>query len=314
MEAIKPWLDFPAQVALLQKRGLWVEDEKRAQWYLRRIGYYRLSGYFHVLRQWDKERQILLDNFVAGSDFETVLSLYLFDKKLRLLALDALERIEMAVRVDMVHILGAYEPLAHTKAEYLHGNFSKRIQKDGKTKHEAWLARYKVLEQKAHKRRLEFVAHNLSKYGCLPVWAASCLWDFGSMSRLYEGMKYADKNQIALKYGAGNGDILAQWLAGLNEIRNISAHHDRLWNANISRMAAPIRKDIFWQQLDQTRPFFYFCLMQLMMKVLCPQSRWSERFSALLAEFPERDGYGGKMSLSRFGLVPNWREWDLWQK
>ena len=311
---LKPWRDFSDLVRLLQNRGMNVPDAARAEKYLSRIGYYRLSGYFHVFRKWDDSQHRLLDDFSEESDFETVLSLYLFDKKLRFSALDALERIETAIKVDIVHLLGERDPMAHTNPDCLHGNFTKRQnKKSGKTGHEEWLERFEKLVRQAEKRNLPLLKHNMEKYGCLPIWAASCLWDFGAMTWLYGGLKHDDKNKIARKYGAVNGDIFTQWLNSLNEIRNIAAHHDRLWNIKISRSSALITQDQYWKQIDSKQPFFYFCIMQKMMKILCPNSNWSERFDDLMREFPERKE-SSRVSLTKFGLFENYREWDLWRK
>ncbi|MCQ9327062.1 Abi family protein [Neisseria dentiae] len=309
-EPIKPWRDFADQVVLLESRGMQIDDSERAEKYLRRIGYYRLSGYFHVFRQWDGQNQVLLETFRPNSSFESVLSLYLFDKKLRLLALDALERIEMAVRVDIVHILGKKDPLAHENAACFDGKFAKTIQANGKTKYQEWYERLEELIRKARQRKTSCVVHNLHKYGHLPVWAVCGLWDFGAMSRLYEGMKHQDQNLIARKYGALHGGIFAKWLRSLNEIRNIAAHHDRLWNARIVQQAAPISTDEYWKKLKNYHPFFYFCIMQQMMKILCPHSKWADRFDELLREFPEE----AVTSLAAFGLPEHYREWDLWKK
>ena len=313
-QPIKPWLDFPDQIQRLSNRGLLIDNPQRAEKYLHRIGYYRLSGYFHVFRQWDDEVGVLGDDFIDGSKFEDVLSLYLFDKKLRFLALDALERIEMAVRVDIVHILGQADPMAHEQSHCLHGNFTKKKLKDGRTEHEQWLERFEELKNRAESRNLPLFAHNMKKYGCLPIWAASCLWDFGTMTWLYKGMKYSDANLIAHKYGAVNSTIFSQWLNSLNEIRNIAAHHDRLWNISISRPSAPITKDEYWKNISNKKPFFYFSVMQMMMKVLCPNSRWSDRFKDLLEkEFPQVPG-NDRVGLHRFGLIKDYLLWDLWRK
>lgn len=133
MKALKPWLSFSDQLQQLRARGLEVEDPAAALDYLERVGYYRLSGYWYPLRTIDQAssaaqgRAVRLDSFVAGSRFEDVVRLYVFDKKLRLLALDALERIEMAVRVDIAHLLGQRDPGAHENPAFLHGNFAKKL-------------------------------------------------------------------------------------------------------------------------------------------------------------------------------------------
>lgn len=133
MADLKPWKTMADQLALLKSRGLQVDDETAALDYLARIGYYRLSGYWYPLREIDKaesaaqNKPIRTDNFIANSHFEDVVKLYVFDKRLRLLALDALERIEMAIRVDVAHLLGEQDTCAHENPACLHGNFAKKV-------------------------------------------------------------------------------------------------------------------------------------------------------------------------------------------
>lgn len=132
MKPLKPWRSFADQLQQLRDRGLQVDNPVAALDYLERLGYYRLSGYWYPLRAVDpvasvaQGKAVRLDGFGSGSRFEDVVRLYVFDKKLRLLALDALERIEMAVRVDVAHLLGRRDPRAHESAACLHGNFTKK--------------------------------------------------------------------------------------------------------------------------------------------------------------------------------------------
>ena len=65
------------------------------------------------------------------------------------------------------------------------------------------------------------------------VWVVCEIWDFGTMSTLIAGMTETDQDAIASKYGISNGRILASWLRSLNYLRNVCAHHSRLWNRNI---------------------------------------------------------------------------------
>lgn len=316
-KSLKPWLPLPEQLELLRRRGLQVEDEAAALDYLGRLGYYRLSGYWYPLRVMDAQasaqqgKPVRLDSFVPGSRFQTVVQLYVFDKKLRLLALDALERIEMAVRVDVAHVLGQRDPLGHTKPDCLHGNFTKKLITKGpdadKTHHQVWMGKFLKLVRQAQKQA--FVQHHLQLYGALPIWAAVEVWDFGLLSKLFAGMQYADQQIIAQRYGATDGKAFAQWLRSLNLIRNVAAHHSLLWNINVLELS-PLPKG--WPaQLNPARPFFYFCLMQHLLQQICPNSTWGQRLMTLLhQDFPVAEST--PLSLDGFGVFAGWDDWVLW--
>ncbi len=113
----KPYLPVSAQLALLKGRGMGVSDDALAESYLAKIGYYRLSGYSYPYRQSStiNSRIVVSDNFRPGTTFAEIFELYVFDKKLRMLILDAIERIEVALRVQITLVLGAYSPSAHTE-------------------------------------------------------------------------------------------------------------------------------------------------------------------------------------------------------
>lgn len=317
MKPLKPWLSLADQLQQLQDRGLQVDHPAAALDYLERLGYYRLSGYWYPLRAIDpaasavQGKAVRLDTFAPSSRFEDVVRLYVFDKKLRLLALDALERIEMAVRVDVAHLLGQRDPCAHENPACLHGNFAKKVIAKGadvgKTQHKVWLMKYQSMLGRARKE--PFVAHHQQQYGTLPVWAAIEVWDFGLLSKLFAGMQHADQQTIAAMYGAPNGQAFAQWLRSLNFIRNVSAHHSRLWNINVLELSP--RPSSWPTVLNTARPFFYFCLMQQLLGVICPNSSWGQRFKTLLADdFPVVANQ--QISQEELGAFPNWERWALW--
>lgn len=310
----KTWLSFGQQLVSLKNKGMQVDNDSLATSYLERVGYYRLSGYWYPFRQFDKKNtNQRLGLFVDDTHFQHIVDLYVFDKKLRLLAIDALERIEMAVRVDIAHTLGKKDPQAHEQADKLDGNFAKKAIKNGKnkgkTEHQLWLAKHSQLLYRARKE--PFILHHNKNYqGIVPIWVAIEVWDFGCMSRLYAGMTFSDKTLIAKKYGA-NAKQFEQWLRSLNFIRNVSAHHSRLWNANILEQSAPISFDSKWSKLVNHKPFFYFCIMQHMLKVICPGSSWNQRFKSLLNEFPAVPD--DTVKLKDFGVMTSLEDWRLWQ-
>jgi abortive infection bacteriophage resistance protein len=309
------WKSYADQLQILKNRGLLVGDDASALIDLERIGYYCLSGYWYPFRQL-KEQPVghayREDDFIAGSKFEDAVALYLFDKSLRLLALDALERIERAIRVDVAHLLGAHDCFGHHEPKLFHGNFSVRQiahgRNAGKTEHQLWLERYEnLLRQNA---RQPFVSHNLTKHQKLPVWVAVEIFDFGALSRLFAGMKFKDKEAIAAKYGLISGLQLEQWLRSLNFIRNVAAHHSRMWNMNILELSPEPQYDAVWQSLNNKRPYLYFCIMQRLMAQIRPNSSWRDRFKSLVTAFPEPEN---KAVTGRdFGLVAGWEQWQLW--
>lgn len=101
MPFTKPAIDIDAQIALLRARGLTITDEARARHYLSLIGYYRLSGYALVFQvNYNADGSHL---FHPSANLGDILDLYIFDRKLRLAVLDALERIEVAIRASLSH-------------------------------------------------------------------------------------------------------------------------------------------------------------------------------------------------------------------
>ncbi|MDP1720499.1 MAG: Abi family protein, partial [Candidatus Nanopelagicaceae bacterium] len=235
----KRYLTFEEQLELIKSRGLEVTDDDMALDYLRRIGYYHLSAYWYSFRQISPlnshEAEVIpsrSDEFISGCSFQHVVELYVFDKRLRLLLLDAIERIEVAIRVDVAYLLGSKDPFAHSNPDLLHGKFTKKINpRTEKTDYETWIAKH---EKKEISAKDDFARHFREKYGFpLPIWVAVELWDFGMLSMFYQGMAIADKEVIATRYGIPNWQIMESWLRSLNFIRNVTAHHGRLWNRNL---------------------------------------------------------------------------------
>jgi len=95
----KPPLSVADQADLLRDRGLVCNSAQRVEHYLSHIGYYRLSAYWLPFEIPDSENNGSRNHkFQLGTSFDQILSLYIFDRKLRLLIMEAIERIEVAVR------------------------------------------------------------------------------------------------------------------------------------------------------------------------------------------------------------------------
>ena len=98
----KPYKTAKDLVRLLQSRGLVINDETRAENYLRHIGYYRLSAYMLPHLDSPKNKHI----FKVNTSFQSILNLYKFDKKLRLLIFNEIEKIEsLYSHEDLISIM-----------------------------------------------------------------------------------------------------------------------------------------------------------------------------------------------------------------
>ncbi|MDZ7576615.1 MAG: Abi family protein, partial [Candidatus Nanopelagicales bacterium] len=85
----------------------------------------------------------------------------------------------------------------------------------------------------------EFVQHFRRKYdGGLPIWMAVELMSLARLSRLYGGLTYSDRERIARRFGISEPGTVASWLHCLTYVRNVCAHHARLWNRNMDRRPA----------------------------------------------------------------------------
>jgi abortive infection bacteriophage resistance protein len=223
----KPHLAFADQLDLLKSRGLIVDDETEAEHLLRAIGYYRLSGYWYSYRR-RLQGPHRDDLFVEGTTFRQVVRLYDADRRLKLHVLDALERIEIGVRVLIGFTLGRRGSYAYLSAANLDGRFTQSSGGRPSTcTYDRWLRKMLAAQTRSSE---DFVLHFQHKYdGRLPVWVMTEILDFGSMSYLFQGLKASDRNEIAARldildrHSDGNGGALANWLRVLSTTFAISA-------------------------------------------------------------------------------------------
>jgi abortive infection bacteriophage resistance protein len=319
----KPYLSFEAQLELLKNRGLEITNDAIALEYLRRIGYYRLSGYWYPFRNLitilDAQSKLIRpqreDTFMSGARFQDAVELYIFDKKLKLLILDAIERVEVAFRVDIAYLLGSRDCFAYENPSLLHGNFTKKINpKIGRTKHAEWLTKHNQL---INRSKEDFVEHYKSKYGMpLPIWVAIELWDFGLLSTFYQGMTVVDKDNIASKYNIPNGQIMESWLRCLNYVRNVVAHHNRLWNRNLIDQPKLAKEGVMpdfdllvGNSRATSRVYVVLCILAHFMKHVCPRSHWQRRVIYLIQSFPSTV----HISVKDMGFPENWEQQRFWR-
>lgn len=308
----KPWTSFAKQLEILESRGMDISDTDKAIRYLSNIGYYRLSGYWRAFQVINAEGQFQ-DEFVNQTSFTNILDLYVFDKRLRLLLLDAIERFEIALRVDISHLLGEVDPLSYLNRETFNIKFTRVTKSHSLSSFEQWLIKYKDLLKRKIKAKSPFILHNINNYGDdLSVWVACEIWDFGCISKLYEGLMNKHKNMISEKYGISQGNVFANWIWSINLVRNICSHHDRLWNHPLPVIPqhfktltylSPNHKDYDYLR---SRIFIIIFILRNIIRVINPNSTWIGKVTNLLENFPHHDG--SNVNISKMGAPKNWKE------
>ncbi|MEH6461722.1 Abi family protein [Chitinimonas sp. JJ19] len=222
MKYTKVALEIPALILRLQAKGLVVPDAAHAERVLRSIGYFRFRGYGLALMQpapaaFAHGTRI----FNPGVTFDQVYDLYLFDRALRCLIMDQIDRIEVAARTAIIYELN------RLFGPHWYIDFSRNIFK--KTDDQAkWFG---DVSRDVHKSKEKFIQHYFSKYTAPilpPSWAiAECL-SFGKWSLLYKELTHG-KSAIATTF-ALSPPVFESWLHTLTHLRNACAHHSRLWD------------------------------------------------------------------------------------
>jgi abortive infection bacteriophage resistance protein len=218
---VKAYRSYEDQVNLLAARGMDVGDRGQAARTLRRINYYRLSGYWYPFRQQVSGTRI--DDFYPGTRLDDVVALYEFDAALRAATFSVLAPVELAIRALLGHELGRVDPCAHLDPDKL-GPTARTGDSYPK-----WREGY---ELELARSREDFVEHHHQKYGGrLPVWAAVELLDWGGLTFLYGFAPRSVQDEVASACGL-TGPQLTSWLKSLNLLRNTCAHHGRLFNGS----------------------------------------------------------------------------------
>ena len=324
MKYLKPHLSLDQQTDLLQKRGLIFEQEKLIA-ILSNIGYYRLSAYTHPYRMRDQHTGNILDNFRQGTSLDKVWLHYRFDRDLRLCLLDAIERIEVALRAQLAHQhTASNNPFHYTEADYF-----PRWQKY----QESYLKKFTQESLKATSP--DYVKHFVQKYGdehpYLPLWMAIGISDMGFAIYFYIHSAKQIRTNIARQWDT-TPKTLESWLRALNLLRNDCAHHARVWNKHFaSNPSLPrITEEPRWhyvysdkahkwvkpliklkgqpslQHSSNTIAYLIF-ICRTLLRYVAPHSQWYMRLQTLLENY-EAQG----VNTCRMGLPQHWQSHPLW--
>ncbi len=298
---LKPSLTLEDQINLLVSRGLIIEDPIFAKHILSNISYYRLSSYFYNFWE-DKSGH----KFFESTKFERIVNIYNFDSELRTICFKAIEIIEVSIRAKLSVFLsqnhGPYwfddDNIVINKIS--HADNIKSIQD---------LLNQKIKEQ--------FIKDHFKKYSDQypPSWKLLEIISFGLLSRLYGNINPSvkEKKAIARSLGLPNHEFLESWLKSIAFIRNICAHHSRLWDKKLSTPLIPNNLKGKWlsnaslTNLKRDGLYINLCCIKYLVDNIKPRNDFGSEILQLL------ENYKHEIDLNKMHFPNNWDKDDLWK-
>ena len=291
---------YEEQLAILKGRGLAVSEDDGAIRWLKRVNYYRLSAYFVPFKQPHPS-----ENFVDGTDFDRVIDLYVFDCRLRNLFMQAMERIEVSIRTAITYELAhTYGPFAHTSADTFSAWFLNTTQLGEQPPFKELQDNIVKEERRAKELFIRTYRDKYTSERHLPIWMATELMSFGTLSMMFAGLKSVTKTKIASQYRLAEKPF-QNWLHVLSSIRNIIAHHSRLWNRQLG-VKATIPHGWIYQVPKADRTYCVAVMIQHLLSMTARGSSWKNRLFVLFEKHPN-------VQLSPMGFPDNWRGMAPWK-
>lgn len=282
-------------VTILEHRGLTINDRQKAQLYLESIGYYRLSAYMHPLLKTPKS----LHQYKTGASFAKVMMLYRFDKKLRMLLFNEIEKIEIAIREAVMNMAAERTGDIYwlTNSSYFRDQtiFNNSMA---------------MLSKEYERSTEDFIEHFKRTYTepFPPAWILGELLPMGSVNMYYRNLKDKTlKKQIVKRFGL-HAPVLESWLSVLTLTRNACCHHARVWN-KVNKIIPNDMKGMTmpWITIDadKRRIYYNICIIKYFLNIISPNNDMSDKINRLFEAFPEIDQ-------KALGFTVGWENEPLW--
>lgn len=306
----KPALPHKKLLELMESRGLICPDRNRILRHLKNVSYYRFSEYASSFYQNPKSENPV---FRPNTTYEEIWQLYLFDRKLRLLTLDAIERIEVSARSILSDCMSLaddsmppgtlpYGPHWFMNEEFYHDKkycptFCSEIEKEtGKNNPD---------------RRIPSISRYYSQYdepSLPPSWMVMEALSMGKWTLALSKLIGAAQKKVASQYSLPSV-LLISWLGSLAWTRNVAAHQGRLWNRHVKRPPrVPKPVGLYCPDFSHNASTYYAtaCVCFCLLKRIVTKSTWADRLQSLFVEFPSVDK-------TLMGFPENWKSDSFWK-
>lgn len=302
----KPALTYTQQIQQLKDRGLTVENDSKALHLLENLSYYRLSAYWYPLLSNPKSAH----QFKPNSSFNRSFKLYCFDREFRKIISSEIEKIEVSIRAKMIYVL------SHHHGPFWYSNRSLF------TNTRSFNYSIRKLTSELNRSDEEFIQAFIRNYSdsLPPSWMILEISSLGNLSSIYKNLKPSrNKRNIANYYGLDDSTF-ESWIHTLTYVRNVCAHHSRLWNKrmsiqpqipltpsndfiNIHSLPNPISGGPAWRIND--RAYFVLSMVLYLLNTINPNHTFKQRLNKLFKKYPFID----KKAL---GFPKNWKNEPIW--
>jgi abortive infection bacteriophage resistance protein len=279
-------------VRLMQSRGLVISDALRVERHLNFVGYYRLMGYGKYF--FDSANQ----TFRAGTTYEDIWRTYKFDRKLRLLTLDAIERIEVAIRTAMSNEMS----MQHGPHWFMDASlFNTPNDRNDFCS---------ALRRELPSKKNEITIHYYNKYDfpdLPPSWMIMECISMGPWLKALRNLKQVEQKRISAIFGINNISLIS-WASSLSWVRNVCAHHGILWNrANVRPPKTPPANMNYPSIAGKEASYFAIAVIAYgLLKLIVSRSTWANRLADLFAEYPT-------VKVTAMGFNPGWENDPFWR-
>lgn len=297
--AIKPARTIAEQLQLLKDRGMLFHFETEAIHFLQNISYYRIKGYW-----WDMQSDRVNHAFQPDTYFEDVIERYNFDRHLRLILFDAIERIEIALRTKLIYHLS----LSYGATWYLQNNLF--VDTANHAEHIAHLQKEFEYSQEV------FVKDHRRKHPNTnaEAWKIMEIASMGTLSKFFKNINHQlpEKSLIAKEMGLNLHNELSSWLEAIVYVRNIIAHHSRIWSRNMVKQ--PIENinnplGIWFNNaltpVQKKKPFLIISTMIYLCNHITPNHHIKSKILKLIRDNPD-------IPIYKLGFLNNWNKEPLW--
>lgn len=290
-------ITIPEQVEKLKERGLKFDNEAKAQNYLSNISYYRLSAYTHPFQDNSHDNH----PFNIDVTFEQIIELYVFDRKLRLLIFDEIEKIEIALRTQIIYHFALNNGS--------HWQLKPELYRDPMR----FANHLDSLQKEIDRSNETFIDHYKNKYTNPtepPSWMSLEVSSMGLLSKIFQNLKKSpEKLAVTSYFGLKDVSVIENWILCFSTLRNICAHHGRVWNRRLTQIKLPTHpnhtflknKSIYTNKLYATLSCIEYILKQISIG-----STFSGRLKELMTTCP-------LAQTKEMGFPKNWLDEELWK-